>query len=63
MNPREWSIVGRDGGYAYFENINLLVGKNASGKSRSLNVIREIAGLFSGRTDLNDVLSLPSISS
>ncbi|MBB4036877.1 AAA15 family ATPase/GTPase [Dysgonomonas hofstadii] len=55
--PREWSIVGRDGGYAYFENINLLVGKNASGKSRSLNVIREIAGLFSGRTDLNDVLS------
>jgi len=55
--PREWSIVGKDGGYAYFENINLLVGKNASGKSRTLNVFREISGLFSGRTDLKDVLS------
>jgi len=55
--PREWAIAGRDGDYAYFNNINLLVGKNASGKSRTLNLLREIASLFSGRTDLNDVLS------
>ncbi len=55
--PREWSIVGKNGDYAYFENINLLVGKNASGKSRTLNLLREIASLFSGRTDLKDVLS------
>lgn len=49
--PREWRITGNDGpdSYAYFENINLLVGKNASGKSRTLAVIRTIADLLSGR--------------
>ncbi|MBD8388518.1 ATP/GTP-binding protein [Dysgonomonas sp. BGC7] len=55
--PREWNIVGKENGYASFENINLLVGKNASGKSRTLNVIREIAGLLSGRTTLSEVFS------
>ncbi|MDR1714454.1 MAG: AAA family ATPase [Dysgonomonas sp.] len=55
--PREWSIVGNGGDYAYFNNINLLVGKNASGKSRTLNVIREIADLLSGRIDLKYAIS------
>ncbi|MDR1882586.1 MAG: ATP-binding protein [Prevotella sp.] len=55
--PREWSIEGNGGDYAYFGNINLLVGKNASGKSRTLNVIREIAGLLSGRMDLKSAVS------
>lgn len=55
--PREWSIVGRGGDYAYFGNINLLVGKNASGKSRTLNVIREIANLLSGKIDLKEAIS------
>ena len=55
--PREWSIVGNEGDYAYFDNINLLVGKNASGKSRTLNVIREIADLLSGRIDLKYAIS------
>lgn len=55
--PREWGIVGREQDYAYFGNINLLVGKNASGKSRTLNVIREIAGLFSGQMELKDTIS------
>ncbi|MBK5722771.1 ATP-binding protein [Dysgonomonas sp. Marseille-P4677] len=55
--PREWSIVGNGGDYAYFGNINLLVGKNASGKSRTLNVIREIADLVSGRIDLKYAIS------
>lgn len=55
--PREWGIVGRDDDYAYFGNMNLLVGKNASGKSRTLNVIREIANLLAGRINLKQVIS------
>lgn len=52
-DAREWSIVGNGDDFAYFGNINLLVGKNASGKSRTLNVIREIAGLLSGKISLS----------
>jgi energy-coupling factor transporter ATP-binding protein EcfA2 len=55
--PREWSIIGSNGDYAYFSNINLLVGKNASGKSRTLNVIRELANLLSGQITLKQTLS------
>lgn len=55
--PREWSIIGNNNEYAYFGNLNLLVGKNASGKSRTLNVIREIANLLSGQVDLKQALS------
>lgn len=55
--PREWSIIGRNNDYAYFGNMNLLVGKNASGKSRTLNVIREIAKLLSGQIDLDKVFA------
>lgn len=51
--PREWKIVGKGEpqgkAYAEFGNLNLLVGKNASGKSRTLNVIREIGNLLTGR--------------
>lgn len=46
--PKEWTVVGRDGGLVHFGNINLLIGKNAAGKSRTLSVIREISGLFAG---------------
>lgn len=56
-SPREWGITGKDNSYAYFGNINLLVGKNASGKSRTLNVIREIANLLSGKCDLEQAIS------
>ncbi|MDR1090662.1 MAG: ATP-binding protein [Prevotella sp.] len=55
--PREWSIIGRDDDYAYFGNMNLLAGKNASGKSRTLNVIREIANLLAGRINLKHAIS------
>lgn len=55
--PREWGIIGRDDDYAYFGNMNLLVGKNASGKSRTLNVIREIADLLAGRINLKEAIS------
>ena len=41
--PREWVLEG-----ASFVNINLIVGKNASGKTRLLNVIKGLAGLLSG---------------
>lgn len=55
--PREWSIEGPNNDYAYFDNINLLVGKNASGKSRTLSVMREIGNLFSGRINLKGTIS------
>lgn len=55
--PREWSIEGPSNDYAYFDNINLLVGKNASGKSRTLNVMREIGNLLSGRINLKNTIS------
>jgi energy-coupling factor transporter ATP-binding protein EcfA2 len=55
--PREWHIIGNNNDYAYFENLNLLVGKNASGKSRTLNVIREIANLLSGHVNLKQAFS------
>ncbi|MDR0824220.1 MAG: ATP-binding protein [Prevotella sp.] len=55
--PREWRIIGKDDDYAYFGNINLLIGKNASGKSRTLNVIRKIANLLSGKANLKQAFS------
>lgn len=55
----EWSIVGKEdetnNSYAYFGNINLLVGKNAAGKSRALDAIRQISNLFAGRIGLEEV--------
>lgn len=55
----EWRIVGKEtennNSFAYFDNINLLVGKNAAGKSRALAAIREIADLFAERISLNQV--------
>ena len=41
--PREWKIQD-----ASFGEINLIVGKNASGKTRLLNVISGLAKLLSG---------------
>lgn len=41
--PREWRIAD-----CTFGNLNLIVGENASGKSRTLNVIRGLAHLVSG---------------
>lgn len=46
--PKEWTIIGCDENPVHFGNINLVVGKNAAGKSRTLNVIKDIAGLLSG---------------
>lgn len=57
--PRQWKIIGKDNRFAEFGNLNLLVGKNASGKSRTLTVIRNIADLFAGRTTIDEA-SYPS---
>ncbi len=43
-DPREWSVEEFD-----LFHINLLVGKNATGKTRTLNVINSLADLLSGR--------------
>ena len=43
----EWAIEGKDGNLIKFDNINLFVGKNAVGKSRSLTVLCEIANILS----------------
>lgn len=55
----EWRIVGKEtesnNSFAYFDNINLLVGKNAAGKSRALAAIREIADLFAEHINLSQV--------
>jgi energy-coupling factor transporter ATP-binding protein EcfA2 len=45
--PQEWNLENLELG-----KINLIVGKNASGKTRSLNVINGLAGLVSGTTKL-----------
>lgn len=46
--PREWKIEELE-----FEDTNLLVGKNASGKSKILNIIRSLARLLSGEIQAN----------
>lgn len=55
----EWRIEGKknekNNSFVYFDNVNLLVGKNAAGKSRALAAIREIANLFSGEISLSQV--------
>ena len=45
--PRLWKLEGCTLG-----NINLIVGKNATGKSRTLNVINGLANLLSGERKL-----------
>ena len=45
--PEEWSITAFS-----FDRINLIVGKNATGKSRTLNVIGGLGNLVSGDTKL-----------
>jgi energy-coupling factor transporter ATP-binding protein EcfA2 len=46
-HPREWILEKTD-----FELINLFVGRNASGKSRTQNVISSLARQISGRSSL-----------
>lgn len=59
--PREWSIEGKNGDLVSFGNINLLVGKNAAGKSRTLSVIKELSKLLMARDSIS-VLKFPTVS-
>lgn len=45
--PKEWSLTD-----CTFGKINLMVGKNATGKTRTLNVLQSIAALISDSTTL-----------
>jgi AAA15 family ATPase/GTPase len=56
----EWRIEGKpdESGIAQpltLENINLIVGLNASGKSRTVDAIRRIADLVSGEVKLSNL--------
>ncbi len=48
--PRLWKLEG-----CTFGNINLIVGKNATGKSRTLNIVNGLANLLSGERKLQYV--------
>lgn len=52
---REWGIEGKDSDLVNFGNINLLVGKNAVGKSRTLTVIKELAQLLTTKMSAGEV--------
>lgn len=61
--PNEWSIEGKPQNSEYhqwlsFDNINLIVGKNATGKSRTLDAILHIADLLSGNVKLSQLNSI-----
>lgn len=53
--PNEWAIEGKNGDLIKFDNINLFVGKNAVGKSRSLIVLCEIANLLALKKTVLDL--------
>jgi len=57
----EWAMEGKPLNNSYnqpvvFQHINLIVGKNATGKSKTINTIREFADLLSGNLKLSQLL-------
>lgn len=61
--PNEWSIEGKPkngqfGQWLTFSKMNLIVGKNASGKSRTIDAIRHIADLLSGDIQISRLNSI-----
>jgi AAA15 family ATPase/GTPase len=62
----EWSMEGKSENGIYnqpvtFQNINLIVGKNATGKSKTINTIRQLADLLSGDKKLSELVYHTSI--
>ena len=58
--PYEWSIEGKPENTVYnqwvtFENINLIVGKNATGKSKTINALGQLANLLAGNVRLSQL--------
>lgn len=58
--PNEWAIEGKNGDLVRFDNINLFVGKNAVGKSRTLCALSEIATLLSLKKKVSEINSADS---
>ena len=62
----EWSIEGKplngvDSQPVSFQEINLVVGKNATGKSKTINTIRQLSDLLSGDVKLSQLVYDTSI--
>jgi AAA15 family ATPase/GTPase len=62
----EWSLEGKslngiDGQPVSFKEINLIVGKNATGKSKTINTIRQLSDLLSGDVKLSQLVYNTSI--
>ncbi|MEN8217919.1 MAG: AAA family ATPase [Pseudomonadota bacterium] len=49
-------INGEYGQWCTFGDINLIVGQNATGKTKTLNAIRNIADLLAGESELSELL-------
>ena len=61
--PNEWSIEGKPQKGVFeqwlsFDKITLITGKNASGKTKTIDVIRHIADLLSGDVQLSQLTPL-----
>lgn len=52
---REWTVVGKDDNPVHFGNINLIVGKNSVGKSRTLALIGDIANVLGLRKNITEI--------
>ncbi len=62
----EWSMEGKpmneiDGQPVSLQKINLIVGKNATGKSKTINTVRQLSDLLSGKDKLSQLLYDTSI--
>ncbi|MDU1905806.1 MAG: ATP-binding protein [Dysgonomonas sp.] len=54
----EWTLSGKDDQPVEFGNTNLIVGKNAAGKSRTLTAIAEIANVLALKTRIDSYKKL-----
>ncbi len=55
-NLSGWAIEGRGAMPLNLGQINLVVGQNATGKTRTLDIIRLISDLISGRADASNII-------
>lgn len=49
-------LDGKEGQPVIFQEINLIVGKNATGKSRTIDVLRQLSDLISGDIRLSEIM-------